>query len=231
MQRLTPSFRFKLLLAGAFVAVLWMVAGLEFAVGASWSDWGVYPRRLDGLRGILFMPFLHGDWDHLLSNSAPAFVLTLVLLVRYERIGLQVFALSLVLAGLGTWLIGRPSYHIGASALVYALASFIFFAGAWLKDQASLAMSLFVVLWYGGLVWGVFPDGVEPGTSWEGHLAGALSGLALATVYFAGRGEARFERDEEDPPFLDGVTDEDIRTWFADRVTDEHDGPAHHPAK
>ncbi|MCW1147916.1 rhomboid family intramembrane serine protease [Flavobacterium lacisediminis] len=164
-----------------FVLTLWSVFWYELQFQDNLSHFGVYPREVYGLKGILFSPFLHGDVEHLANNSVALLVLLPILRYFYKEQSFVVLFLGIIFSGLGTWLLGRPSYHIGASGLIYALVSFIFFKGIFTKYYRLVALSFTIVILYGGSVWYMFPN-VKEGISWEGHLAGFLVGLALALV-------------------------------------------------
>src|SRR5690554_5066683 len=110
-----------------FVVVLWIVFWIESRFGLNLNVYGVYPRELKGLQGVLFSPFIHGSLKHLFNNSIPLFVLTAALFYFYRNIRWKVLVYGFLLTGFATWLIGRPSLHIGASGIVYMLASFLFF--------------------------------------------------------------------------------------------------------
>lgn len=164
-----------------FVVVLWIVFWIESRFGLNFNVYGIYPRELKGLRGILFSPFIHGSLKHLFNNSIPLFVLTAALFYFYRNIRWKVLVYGLLLTGFATWLIGRPSLHIGASGIVYMLASFLFFKGIFSKQFQLTALALAVVFLYGGMLWYVFP--VNPEISWEGHLSGFLIGLLFAFIF------------------------------------------------
>ncbi|MCE2497037.1 MAG: rhomboid family intramembrane serine protease [Flavobacteriales bacterium] len=159
----------------------WVAFYLEWRSGRSWSTWGLFPRTLEGLVGVITMPFLHADMVHLINNSVPLIVLGSVLRYFYKSLFWLVVFTSWLITGLITWGIAREAYHIGASGLVYALASFLFFSGAFRKHRPLMAVSFFVVFVYGSMVWGVLP--IEPTVSWEGHLSGAIAGLFTAVAY------------------------------------------------
>jgi len=161
-----------------FILVLFAIEYVEYSNDTRFVKYGVLPRTIEGLKGILFSPFIHGDWEHLTNNALPLFVLTATLMYFYKGIAKEVFLWSWLMSGLWLWAIGRPSFHIGASGLLYALASFLFFSGFIRKHTKLMAISMFVVFLYGGMVWGIFP--MKKHISWEGHLAGALAGLILA---------------------------------------------------
>ena len=164
-----------------FVLTLWLVFWYELQFQHNLSHFGIYPREVFGLKGILFSPFLHGDIEHLTNNSIALLVLLPILRYFYKEQSFIVLFLGILFSGLGTWLLGRPSYHIGASGLIYALVSFIFFKGIFTKYYRLVALSFTIVILYGGSVWYMFPN-VKEGISWEGHLAGFFVGLALALV-------------------------------------------------
>ncbi len=150
------------------------------------------------MRGILLSPFLHGDWKHVLNNSIPLIVLGTSLRYFYKTIAKEVFLWSWLMSGVWLWALGRESYHIGASGIVYALASFLFFSGLIRKHTKLMAISFFVVFLYGSMVWGLFP--IKEHISWEGHLSGALAGIILAW-WFRKEGPPKqvyqYEIDEE----------------------------------
>lgn len=188
------------------VLLIWTVFWIEVDFGINFNDWGVYPRSLTGLRGILASPFIHGSIEHLYNNTIPIAVLTSALFYFYRKIAWRVLLIGLLLSGLITWIIARPSYHIGASGMIYVLASFIFFKGIFSRHMRLVAISLIVVFIYGSLIWYIFP--IKDGISWEGHLGGFLSGLFLAFVlrsYAPDKRKYAWENEdykEEDDPFL-----------------------------
>lgn len=165
-----------------FVLVLWFVYWIEIKYHIYLNDYGILPRTIQGLRGILFSPFLHVSLEHLYNNSIPLLVLIAALRFFYRRYALQVIGYGILLSGFITWIIGRESYHIGASGLIYVLVSFIFFKGIQTGYYRLVALSLTVIVLYGGMIWYVFPD-VEQGISWEGHLGGLISGLLFSKIY------------------------------------------------
>jgi membrane associated rhomboid family serine protease len=163
-------------------AIFWLIKGFEHITTIRLGYFGIYPRSQDGLIGILTAPFLHGDFPHLISNTVPFMVLGIAILFFYKRIALLAMLLMYISTGVGVWLFARGgSYHIGASGVVYAFASFLFFSGLFRKDIKSLAISLVVVFMYGGLVYGVLP--LYPGVSWESHLIGAIMGGVIAYLF------------------------------------------------
>jgi len=160
------------------VLLIWTVFLIEVRLEVNFNVYGIYPRTLTGLGGILLSPFLHAGIEHLYNNTLPLAILLASLLYFYRNIAFRVLIYGFLLSGLITWLIGRPSYHIGASGIIYLLASFIFFKGIITKHYRLVALSLIVVFIYGGLLWYIFP--VLDDISWEGHLGGFATGIFLA---------------------------------------------------
>ena len=175
------SFHTHILYVSTIVLFIWSVEITELLLQTSFSHWGLKPRTAQGLLGIVTMPFLHGDFDHVWSNSFGLIALGLMMLQFYRRVTLRVVIISTLCSGALVWLFARPSYHIGASAVIYALSGFLFISGLLRRDRASLGALLIVSFLFGASVWGVLP--LQVGISWEGHLFGALTGIALAFIY------------------------------------------------
>lgn len=163
---------------GLLIALLWCLHAVH-----TFFDWpaqrlGVLPREITGLPGILTAPWIHGSWSHLAVNTPALFLLLVVSLYRYPRASRLALPAIYLLSGLGVWLFGRDSFHIGASGLTHGLMFFIFASGVIRRDRSAMALSMLVFFLYGGMIWGVFP--LAPGISFEYHLFGALSGLLAA---------------------------------------------------
>ncbi len=162
------------------VIVLGLLELIDSFSGSYLHQWGNYPRAIDGLIGILTSHFIHSTWGHLASNALPILVLTSILVIFYPRVAGQAFFSIMLGTGVMVWLFARPSYHIGASGMVYGLISFIFWLGIFKKNPKSIVISLIVLILYSGSVEGLFPS--EEGVSWESHLFGALVGMTVAFV-------------------------------------------------
>ncbi len=183
-----------------FVLILWLVFWFEIRFGFDFNYFGIQPRTVKGLRGILFSPFIHSDIKHLFHNTIPLFILTMALFFFYRTISWKVLLVGLLLTGFLTWVIGRPANHIGASGVIYLLASFLFFKGIFSKYYRLIALSLIVVFLYGGMLWFIVP--VDPKISWEGHLSGLVAGLLLAFVFKQNiviKPKYEWEKEDYDP--------------------------------
>jgi len=163
------------------LVVIWGVYFIEINYGFNFNKYGIYPKTLKGLRGILFSPFIHGSVSHIFNNSIPLAVMLGSLYFFYKKIATKVLVIGILLTGFLTWTFARPAYHIGASGVVYFLVSFVFFSGIIRKQYRLIALSLAVVFLYGSMIWYVFP--VEDSISWEGHLSGFLVGLIFAYIF------------------------------------------------
>lgn len=193
--------RFVLSMIPPAIIVLsfWLVKIIEVADHLDLFYLGIFPRKLSGAAGILLAPFIHANFAHLANNSVPFLFLLAAVFFFYQHVAWRVLFLSWLLSGILVWLLARPSYHIGASGLVYAFASFLFFSGIVKKNIHLTAISLLVAFLYGSLVWGIFP--YKPDMSWESHLMGLVMGLLLAFVYRQeGPGPTQFMQDLEDDP-------------------------------
>jgi membrane associated rhomboid family serine protease len=177
-ERARANFRLAVKMALAFVALIWLIQLLNWALDLGPADFGVRPRQLAGLPGIFFAPLVHGGFAHLIANSPPLLVLGTAMLYLYPSAALRVLPAVYLGTGVAVWLFARESAHIGASGLIYGLVSYIFVAGLIRRDRRAIAASLLVCFMYGALVWGILP--IEPGVSWETHLAAALIGIVLA---------------------------------------------------
>lgn len=174
----------------AYPALLLVLMWLVF-----WADhlfpeipfyhWGVIPKDLHTLQGILFMPLLHAknDIGHIMNNSVPTGILLSALIYYYRAIAGRVFIIAWLLTGIGLFVFAEntSSYHIGMSGVVYALAAFLFTSGVLRKYRPLQAIALFVAFVYGSMIWGIFPTDTH--VSWEGHLSGMVAGVILAFIY------------------------------------------------
>ena len=167
----------------ALLATLMLAAKIaEMAFSIDLGRWGLAPHSIQGLTGILTMPFLHGDWEHLFTNIPAVLVLGTALYYCYPTLANPVMIISWLASGFLTWCIGNPgSIHVGASALIYSLNLFLILSGFIRGNRQLIVISLIMVFLYGGFVWGMIPALAKlQNISWEGHLSGAIIGVLLA---------------------------------------------------
>lgn len=160
--------------------LMWLSEVVDSTIGGVLDQYGIRPRELDGLPGVLAAPLLHDGFAHLVANTATFVVLgvlTAWLTDHFWKVTLGVA----VLGGLGVWLVGAPgTVHLGASGLVYGYATFLVVYGIASRRLTATIVAVIVFIVYAGLVAGVLPG--QAGVSWEGHLFGALAGGALALL-------------------------------------------------
>jgi len=200
-ERARDNFRLSVKIASGFVAVLWFVQLLNWGLDLGPEDFGVRPRQWGGMAGILFAPLMHGGFGHLIANTPPLLVLGTAMLYLYPSSARIVLPSIYVGPGVAVWLFAKGSSHVGASGLVYGLASYVLVAGLLRRDKRAIGASMLVCFMYGALVWGVLP--IERGVSWETHLAAALIGVALA-IALRHRDispRRRYEWEEEEDEF------------------------------
>jgi membrane associated rhomboid family serine protease len=188
------SLRFPL----AVVLFIWLVHAYLTMVAADPGWYGIMPRRLWGLRGIVTSPLVHGSWEHLLSNTFPLFVLSAICLYFYRKVAMRAFWMIYFLTGFSVWLLARPVLHIGASGVVYGLVAFIFWNGIFRRSLRSIILALIVMLFYSGMFLGILPD--QEGISWESHLLGSLVGIFTSFWY---KGELEDDELERHDPWAE----------------------------
>lgn len=183
-----------------FLFILFCMQTLKSGLDWNFTHLGIYPQSKQGVFGIFAHPLIHSDWNHLLSNSIPLFILSWCLYYFYKDLASTVFILVWIIGGLLTWIIGQPGWHLGASGLIYSLAFFLFFSGILRRHIPLIAVSLLVTFLYGSMIWNMFPWFAQSNTSWEGHLDGAVAGI-LTAFCFRKDGPQRpnpFANDEDD---------------------------------
>ncbi|MBO98284.1 MAG: rhomboid family intramembrane serine protease [Flavobacteriales bacterium] len=199
MKRKKTKNLFKILFVPMmFLLIMWTTHLFQFVFNISFIKLGVLPKTYIGLKGIFLSPFIHKDWSHLINNSYPILVLGTLLFYSYKKIAYRIFFLLFIFSGVLLWMIGRQSFHIGASGIIYSLASFLFFSGIIRKNPPLTAISLVVLFLYGSMIWGLFP--INKFSSWEGHLSGFITGLVISILFREDgpkRKKYQWEIDEE----------------------------------
>ncbi len=181
-QSITSELQTQAIILGGWVALMWIVELVDiFIFGRKLDLYGILPRNPIGLRGILFAPFLHGGFSHLISNTIPFLVLGWFVMLQETSDFFVVTTITMLVGGLGVWLLGAPnSVHIGASVLIFGYLGFLLFRGFFERNLPSIFLSILVGFLYGGLVWGILPS--QPHVSWQGHLFGFIGGILAARL-------------------------------------------------
>ena len=167
-----------LIISSSIVALMWISFFSDWVLPGEFATFGIMPRTISGLKGIIFAPFIHGSWGHLISNTGAIFALTFTLFWCYENSAWKVWALSALLDGALVWLLARTSYHIGMSGVIFALLGFLLAMGIFKFSLKTLIISGIIFFLYGDALWGVLPK--DQHISWEAHLFGFIAGVFIA---------------------------------------------------
>lgn len=175
--------RLSFLTALGLVILMWLVFLVDSQFQLNLYKFGNHPLHVDGLTGILFSPLIHSATDpgHILNNTMPTLVLTWMLFYHYRIIATKSLVIIWLVSGLGLWLLGRETFHIGMSGVIYGLSAFLTFSGFFRKNLRVAGVSLLVIFLYGSMVWGIFP--IKEQISWEGHAAGLFTGIIVALIF------------------------------------------------
>lgn len=165
-----------------FLCIIWAVFFLDaFLITIPFCKLGILPRHVNGLIGIITCPFLHANLAHIISNSIPLVSLLYISIIFFNKETIPAIILIVIIGGGLVWIFGRPSYHVGASGLIYGLVGFLTFFGIFKKRIVPILIGIFVGFTYGTtMIIGLLP--IFPGVSWEGHLFGGIAGLISAKV-------------------------------------------------
>ena len=168
------------IILGGFVALIWLLEIVDWIIlNGSLDNLGVRPRTLPGLVGIVFMPFLHNGFGHLLANTVPFVILGWLVMLRRTADFFVVTAITMLVGGLGVWLFGgSATTHVGASVLVFGYFGFLMLRAYFERTLWAIVLAIVVFIFYGGLIWGILP--FQSGVSWQGHLFGFLGGVLAA---------------------------------------------------
>ncbi len=192
-----------------FISICFALRLLESMNLFSFVELGIYPRHINGLQGVILAPLIHADWAHFGANSVSFFILASMLFYFYQGVALKAFIHIYLFSGLFVWILGRESWHVGASGLIYGFGSFLFFSGLIRNHIPLMAISLFVIFMYGSMVWGMFPLKVNLPYSWEAHMGGVFFGLFFAILYrnHGPQQPVKIWHDEDDDPSLPNQDD------------------------
>jgi membrane associated rhomboid family serine protease len=170
------------IIIGSFVAIFWILEIVNQVVFGDRLDYfGIIPRNIIGLRGVIFAPFLHADFAHLIANTVPFIMLAWFVMLQDTKDFFIVTIITIVVGGLGVWLIAPAnSVTVGASILIFGYLGFLLLRGIFQRNAPSILLSIAVFFLYGGLIWGVLPS--SPYISWQGHLFGFLGGVLAAKI-------------------------------------------------
>lgn len=175
------SLKNSILITAFTVGIIWCIKSSEFIFHIDLSWLGIYPQSMHGLLGILTAPLIHGSLEHIFNNTLPMLILGTLLLYGYPRSRWRVLTTVWLLSGLGVWLFGRESYHIGASGLTHGVFFYLLVVSMFRRDKRSIAIMMTAFFLYGGMTMTIFPR--EEGISFEYHFFGALAGALSAVIW------------------------------------------------
>lgn len=203
-NRSKANFTLALRISLGFLAALWVIFIIDIAFGLRLGQYGLRPGSIPGLIGVFTAPLFHASWNHIFSNSLPLLLSLTAVLFLYPNSAIRAIPIIWIGSGIFGWIVGRPSYHFGASGLIYGLLAYVLVSGIIRKDMRSIAASLLVWFLYGTMVWGVLP--IKPNMSWELHLGGAVMGVLTAIVF----------RNWDRPPMVryDWEDDDTVPDWY-----------------
>jgi membrane associated rhomboid family serine protease len=175
---------------GVCVLLAWSVELVDrLAYGGALERYGIHPRDVGSLWGILAAPLLHVSWVHLTANTVPFIVLGWLVMLRRIADFVLVTALAIVIGGFGVWVAGAGnSIHVGASGLIFGYLGYLLARGYFERSLWAVILGSVALVLYGGVLWGVLPG--QPGISWEGHLFGFVGGVAAARLLVPSRSSA-----------------------------------------
>ena len=162
------------------ILLIWIIKLIEIVFNVNFYLYGIYPRKVGSIIGILLFPLIHADLKHTAMNTIPMILLGTSINYIFPKSAKYVWAAAYFIPGIFIWIFAREGYHIGASGIVYCLWAFIFFSGIFRRDKRTTALSLLLLFIYGGILIGLFP--IKNEMSWEGHFAGFMTGLIFSIL-------------------------------------------------
>jgi membrane associated rhomboid family serine protease len=200
------------------LALMWFLMFFQWYFSFNLYFLGIYPLHFNGLQGVITSVLIHGNWGHLLGNSAPFFIFSTALFYFYPKISTKVFFGMWITSGFYLWLFARDNWHIGASGLIYSLAFFHLTIALLKREMKIVSFSMLIIFLYGSMVWGFFPEFYpKENISWEGHLMGATVGVIFAFFFksHAPQSKKYFEDEDED-------LDDDNPYWMSESDENTH---------
>ncbi|MFD0733912.1 rhomboid family intramembrane serine protease [Planotetraspora mira] len=161
------------------LSVMWVVEIVDYVQNGSLDHYGIIAHEPDGLPGILFAPFLHAGFAHLMANSVPLLILGFLAAIRGISRFLTASLVIILVSGSGVWLTSPPNtLTLGASGLVFGYFGYVVARGLFDRRALDIVLGVIVAVLYYSILWGALPS--QPGISWQGHLFGLIGGVVAA---------------------------------------------------
>jgi membrane associated rhomboid family serine protease len=194
------SWSGALIVMCSLAAVLWVIEVVNAADHQGLDRFGLRPRRVDGLWGIMTQPFLHAGYPHLVSNTAPFVLIGWVVLLSGLRSWLAVTGVAIVVGGLATWVVAPAGVIVGASGLVFAWLGYLLARAYFSRKLWWIVVAVLVLFFFGTLLNGLLPE-INSHVSWQSHVCGFGGGVVAAAVL-----HPRRPRGKRPPPLTSGVS-------------------------
>lgn len=185
MKNSTLTFKQQITWVATIAGVILVIEIINLLSGRVLNQFSIYPREIQSIGFIFTSPLLHASFQHFISNFLTLCIFSFLMLEFGKRTFINATFFIIVITGLLVWLFGRTAFHLGASGVVYGYFGYLLLAGFFSKKIHLIAISVMVVIFYGGLIWGVLPG--QPMVSWESHLFGFNAGVLLAYLKFKKR--------------------------------------------
>ena len=163
------------------LAAMWGLQLIQSSIWPELGHYGILPRKMEGVVGIAFAPWIHHGWWHLMSNSIPFVILGTLIELKSKVLFWELTLIIMVIAGVITWTFGSSAYHAGASGLILGYWSFILAEAYYSRSVKSLITALIVLIIYAGFILIVFDFRTH--ISWVGHVGGLIAGIVAAKFY------------------------------------------------
>jgi membrane associated rhomboid family serine protease len=172
------------------LVVCWVVFIINnLVLAGSLTHFGITPRRISSLPGIIWSPFLHLSFRHILANTLPLLILGGIICARNRAEFIGVTLAGIFIGGALTWLLARNACHVGASGLVFCYFGFLASRAYFDRTIITLLISIVCIVGYGGILKGLLP--MSSAISWESHLAGLIAGIIIAWIATNQRRDAK----------------------------------------
>ena len=166
----------------SLLVLMWLLELFNWSLPQLQLDnYGIRPRDISWLPGIIIAPLLHGSWAHLIANTPPLLIFGGLVSLQGIKIFWLVTIISTLFSGLGVWLFSPENVvTVGASGVIFGYLGFLLLRGLFARSIGAILISLIVGFLYGGTLWGILPS--SPNISWQAHLFGLIGGVFAASL-------------------------------------------------